>query len=76
MSDECYVRLSGCGNAPRVYHTDSDCRQIGDNYRTVNTDHVKRRDLRECRVCAGRVEQPEERFRSLRARIAAGEVDV
>ena len=71
-----YLRLATKGDSPGIYHSDPDCMRLPERHREVDADHVKRRDLRECRVCAGRVEQPEERFRSLRTRIEQGEVEV
>jgi len=76
MSDEYHVRLARCGGSPTVYHSDDDCRCIGDHYRTVDEEHVTRRGLRECRFCSGAATLAGGgQYRPLRTRIEQGEID-
>jgi hypothetical protein len=36
-----------------VYHTDEDCRYLGESYREVQPNEVENKELPECEACKG-----------------------
>lgn len=74
---ETYLVASANRHTLSVYHTDAECRNLGENRREVDADHVTRRGLTECARCSGTADTSREDMRTgLRQRIEAGEVDV
>jgi len=83
MSDEqtVYVKREFYSAGPRGkrYHTDPDCRHVGDSHRERTREYVEKRDAKLCSRCDPTLPDPRtkgDQRRSLRQLIAAGEVAV
>lgn len=71
-----YIVRSTHGKGVRKYHTDPECHAITDmkTPQTVSKEYVEKRDLEECKICAGTVEQPDTHQKSLRMKLKHGEL--
>ena len=70
-----YIIRSTHGNGPQKYHTER-C-HIVESIKTphkVDKSYVEKRDLEECKVCAGNVNHAESHTKSLRMKLEQGEL--
>lgn len=72
------VRQSNRGGSPKVYHTDPECKRLGEtDPHAVGYSFVKSRGLRECHECAGRCDTDRSGMRRpLRTMIEQGDIEV
>lgn len=76
MSEEVYVAKYFSSISRKRYHTDKDCKNIAKEYQVKDLEEVLERGAKKCKWCAGSVEYDQEnRDRSLRRAIEAGEID-
>ena len=71
-----YIIRSTHGKGVRKYHTDKDCHIIKTIKTTqeVSKEYVEKRDLEECKICAGTVDRPDTQTKSLRMKLEHGEL--
>jgi len=71
-----YIIRSTHGKGVRKYHTNPDCHII-DTIKTtqnVSKEYVEKRNLEECKICAGTVDRPDTQTKSLRTKLEHGEL--
>jgi len=71
-----YIIRSTHGKGARKYHTDENCHIIETIKTTqkVSQEYVEKRDLEECKICAGTVDRPDTQTKSLRMKLEHGEL--
>jgi len=67
-----YMLKSAMHYRRRVYHTDKECNRIKTEVRPVSDHDIEALDLRECKFCAGEVDNSNNDFSYQRALKQAG----